>query len=56
MGSQKPNRPTQPPGDFIRDELEKRSWTQEDLANVLGRTTSRVNQIITGKQELSPDT
>lgn len=49
------NRSVPPPGDYIRDELKKRSWTQDDLATVLGRTVARVNQIITGKQELSPE-
>jgi HTH-type transcriptional regulator/antitoxin HigA len=44
-----------PPGDFIREELRARGWSQEDLARVLGRTTARVNEIITGKQELSPE-
>src|SRR5689334_22088394 len=44
-----------PPGEFIRTELAQRGWTQEDLAHILGRTTARVNQIITGKQELSPE-
>ncbi len=44
-----------PPGEHIREELKKRAWTQEDLAHVLGRTVARVNQIITGKQELSPE-
>jgi HTH-type transcriptional regulator / antitoxin HigA len=49
------NRPSPPPGDFIREELRRRGWMQDDLANVLGRTPARVNQIITGKQELSPE-
>lgn len=43
------------PGELIREELQKRSWSQEDLAQMLGRTTARVSQIITGKQELSPE-
>ncbi len=45
-----------PPGDYIREELKKRAWTQEDLAHVLGDAVARVNKIITGKQELSPET
>jgi len=44
-----------PPGDFVREELQRRSWSQEDLAVMLGRTTARVSQIMTGKQELSPE-
>jgi len=41
------------PSDFINEELEKRSWTQDDLAQVLGRTKSRVNEIVLGKQSIS---
>ena len=26
-----------PPGDFIKEELEAREWTQRDLAEILGR-------------------
>ncbi|MFL5328703.1 MAG: transcriptional regulator [Gemmataceae bacterium] len=48
-------RPPVLPGEFIRIELTKRGWSQEDLAHVLGRSPARVNQIITGKQELSPE-
>ena len=43
------------PGDFIRDELKKRSWSQEDLAQILGRTATRISQLLKGKQEVSPE-
>ncbi len=43
------------PGDRIRAELQKKGWSQEDLAAMMGRTTTRVSQIVTGKQELSPE-
>ena len=33
-----------PPGDFIREELEERDWTQEDLATILGRSIRLVNE------------
>lgn len=45
-----------PPGEFIRDELEARSWTQEDLAEILGRPLRTVNQIIAGKKAITPQT
>lgn len=45
-----------PPGDLIREELKKRGWSQLDLAQVLNQQASRVNQIILGKQTISPET
>jgi HTH-type transcriptional regulator / antitoxin HigA len=45
-----------PPGEFIRDELEARNWTQEDLAEILGRPLRTVNQIIAGKKAITPQT
>ncbi len=47
---------TRPPGDFIRDELKSRGWTQADLARILGRPVTRINQIIQGKQGVTPET
>jgi HTH-type transcriptional regulator/antitoxin HigA len=43
------------PGDFIREELKSRGWTQDDLARILGRPIGRVNEIIQGKQAVSVD-
>ena len=45
-----------PPGEFIRDELEERGWTQRDLADVLGRPLQTVNQIINGRKRVTPET
>ena len=47
---------TFPPGEFIRDELEARGWKQEDLAEIMGRDLRLVNEIITGKRSITPDT
>jgi len=47
---------TFPPGEFIKDELEARGWTQEDLAEVMGRNLRLVNEIITGKRNITPET
>lgn len=44
------------PGEFIREEIEARGWTQEDLALVLGRPFQVVNEIINGKKEITPET
>jgi HTH-type transcriptional regulator/antitoxin HigA len=45
-----------PPGDFLREELEARGWSQKDLAEILGRPFQTVNAIINGKKEITPET
>jgi len=45
-----------PPGDLIREELLERGWIQADLARILGRPPSVLNQIITGKRSITPAT
>jgi HTH-type transcriptional regulator/antitoxin HigA len=44
-----------PPGDFIREELEARDWSQRDLAYVLGVPEQSVNVIVGGKRGISAD-
>ena len=44
-----------PPGEFLKEELEARNWTQEDLANILGRQTSVISSIVNGKRAISLD-
>lgn len=44
------------PGEFIREELEARGWSQVDLASILGRATRDVSEIITAKRSITPDT
>ena len=43
-----------PPGEFIRDELEARGWTQKDLAEILGRPFRLVNEVLSGKRAITP--
>ena len=43
------------PGQFIREELEERAWSQRDLAYILGTPEQAVNMIIAGKRGVSPE-
>lgn len=45
-----------PPGDFIRNLLEDRGWSQTDLATILGRPIQMVNEIIAAKKAITPET
>lgn len=45
-----------PPGEFIKEELEERGWTQVDFAAVLGRPLQAVNEILNGKRAITPET
>ena len=44
------------PGEFLRDELEARGWTQTEFAEIISRPTRLVNEIIAGKRGITPDT
>lgn len=44
-----------PPGEFLKDELEERGWTQEEFAAIIGRPTTLVNQIVLGKRAITPE-
>lgn len=43
------------PGEYIRDELKARGWTQDDLARVLERPLPTVNEIIQAKRAIMPE-
>ena len=45
-----------PPGDFIRRELEARDWGQQDLADIMGCSLRLVNEVVTGKRAITPET
>lgn len=47
--------PPKAPGEYIREELEKRDWTQADLAFVLNRPLPTINQILNGKHAILPE-
>jgi HTH-type transcriptional regulator/antitoxin HigA len=45
-----------PPGEFIKEELEARGWTQNDLAEIIGKSPRLVSEVILGKRAITPDT
>jgi HTH-type transcriptional regulator/antitoxin HigA len=45
-----------PPGDFLKEELEVRGWTQNDLANILDWPARLVSEIIDGQRCINPET
>jgi HTH-type transcriptional regulator / antitoxin HigA len=42
-----------PAGQILAGEIEERGWTQADFADVLGRPTQFVSEIVTGKKEIT---
>jgi HTH-type transcriptional regulator / antitoxin HigA len=48
--------PIIPPGEFIREELEARGWTQDDLARIVGRPLTAINEVITAKRAVTTAT
>lgn len=45
-----------PPGEFLKDELEARGWTQVELSEILDRPPRVVSEIISGKRAITPET
>ena len=45
-----------PPGEFIKEELEARGWSQVDLAEIIGRPPRVVSELISAKRSISPET
>lgn len=43
------------PGYFIREQMEMRDWTQDDLSEVIGVTVKHLNKILQDKQPLTLD-
>ena len=41
------------PGYFIREQLEERAWTQEDLSAVTGLSVKHLNKILQEQQPLT---
>jgi HTH-type transcriptional regulator/antitoxin HigA len=45
-----------PPGEFIKQEMEARGWSQVDLAAIMDRPVQAINEILSGKKSITPDT
>lgn len=45
-----------PPGEFLREELEARGWSQTEMAEIIGRPVRLVNELIAGKKAITPET
>jgi HTH-type transcriptional regulator/antitoxin HigA len=45
-----------PPGEFIKEELDARNWSQVELAEIVGRNPNVINELIMGKRAISPET
>ena len=41
------------PGEHIKDELKERGWTQATLAEVMGRPTQFISQLVNGKKSVT---
>lgn len=45
-----------PPGEFLKDELEARNWTQIEFADIIGKDTRLVSEVMSGKRAVTPET
>ncbi len=44
-----------PPGEYLRDELEERGWTEKEFAEILGRPVQAVSEILNGRKQIMPE-
>jgi HTH-type transcriptional regulator/antitoxin HigA len=44
------------PGEYLREELEARGWSQRDFARIIGRPLQVVNEIVRGKKRVTAET
>lgn len=45
-----------PPGELLKQELAERKWSQVEFAEIIGKDTKFVNEIINGKRSITPET
>jgi HTH-type transcriptional regulator/antitoxin HigA len=45
-----------PPGEYLREELLERGWTESEFAEIIRRPVQAVSEILNGKKEITADT
>ncbi len=45
-----------PPGEYLRDELSERGWSERDFAEILDRPTQAVSEILNGRKQITAHT
>lgn len=45
-----------PPGEFLKEELEARNWSQTEFAEIIDRPVRLINEIIAAKRAITPET
>jgi HTH-type transcriptional regulator/antitoxin HigA len=45
-----------PPGEYLRDELDVRGWTEVEFAEILGRPAQTVSEILNGRKQIVTET
>ncbi len=44
------------PGIILQREIEARGWTQNDLADMIGRPQQTISEIVRGTEQITPET
>lgn len=47
------DRPPEDPIDLLVDELDRRGWTQQKFAQIIGRPPQAISEIINGKKQIT---
>jgi HTH-type transcriptional regulator/antitoxin HigA len=45
-----------PPGEYLKDELDARGWSQSDFAEIIGRNPKTVSMIMSGRTRITEET
>ncbi len=45
-----------PPGEYLRDELNARGWTETEFAEIIGRPVQTISEIINVRRQITPET